>query len=105
MTSHRHVSAYVLPIVSAGVAVPLWFASTGTIPLLARAQAQSVSGVQIETIDRNTKLTINGCCSIDNTGKVTLAPGLQVDEASRKFWDAVSAMGMRNCKPPAELKP
>jgi hypothetical protein len=49
-----------------------------------------------------TALTISGCCSIDNTGKVTLAAGVPLDEASRKFWDTVSVMGMNNCKPPQE---
>lgn len=73
----------------------------------AMAQPASEAGVVIATIDRNTTLTISGCCSIHHDGHVTIAEGVTLDDASRRFWDAVSQLGLQNCKltPPGKATP
>jgi hypothetical protein len=50
-------------------------------------------------------ITIMGCCSIGHDGKVTLQAGVTLDEASTRFWAAISQLGLQNCKPPQGVTP
>lgn len=63
------------------------------------------SGLSVVAGPNGSTVTIAGCCTIHEDGKVELREGLTLDEASRAFWAAISQFGIRNCRPVEGTKP
>lgn len=69
----------------------LILAATLLVPTLAMAQA----GLSVLSGPNVTTVTIADCCAIHQDGTVELREGLKLDDASRAFWVAISALGVR----------
>jgi hypothetical protein len=66
---------------------------------------QATSGISTFVGPQGSSTAIAGCCTIHGDGKVDLAEGVKLDDASRAFWIAVSQFGMQNCRPIEGAKP
>lgn len=87
-------------------ALRVLFAITPLLVIVAVAVAQQpVAGLSVVAGPNGSTVTIAGCCTIYEDGKVELREGLSLDEASRAFWTAISQFGMRNCRPVEGTKP
>jgi hypothetical protein len=78
---------------------------TYPIPPVGWLQGQSSIGIFSAATPESSTITISDCCTIHQSGRVDLAEGVKLDDASRAFWTAVSQFGMQNCRPIEGAKP
>lgn len=75
------------------------------VALLSPTFAFAQTGIATSVSPGSATVVIAGCCTIHQDGKVELAEGAKLDDASRAFWAAISQFGMQNCRPVEGTKP